>query len=253
MPIYNLAYWSQNRPWISWTPQANSHLLQMTTYKVGWGGGWWQPWANTVAYWKLDGDMTDSSNNNRDMSVRVWSISYWTLTSWIKYWIFDGSTILTHSTNYAWLTSWTLLAWVYYNSVPWEWFADNQNTNNSNNYFSVWTYTNEYYRPLYWWVARWTTTAPWTWQWFLFAITQAESPATLHYYKNWALVSDISTWAFLYNSWHNQRCIWWLARWTQYYDKLTWYLSNIIIEDKVRTVQEISDYYDQTKWDYWIS
>jgi hypothetical protein len=35
--------------------------------------------------------------------------------------------------------------------------------------------------------------------------------------------------------------------------KLYWQLSNVIFEDKARTSQEVSDYYDQTKWDYWIS
>ena len=40
----------------------------------------------------------------------------------------------------------------------------------------------------------------------------------------------------------------------------TWYGNDVhlqvwasIIESKERTTQEISDYYDQTKWDYWIS
>jgi hypothetical protein len=31
------------------------------------------------------------------------------------------------------------------------------------------------------------------------------------------------------------------------------YVSNLIIEDKARTAQEISDYYNQTKANYWIS
>ena len=33
-----------------------------------------------------------------------------------------------------------------------------------------------------------------------------------------------------------------------------WYwISKVIIEDRVWTAQEIADYFDQTKWDYWIS
>jgi hypothetical protein len=36
-------------------------------------------------------------------------------------------------------------------------------------------------------------------------------------------------------------------------DNLKWYLSQFILEDKTRTAQEIADYYNQTKWNYWIS
>jgi len=45
--------------------------------------------------------------------------------------------------------------------------------------------------------------------------------------------------------------------WNQIFNEIPrhwmWYLSEIIIEDKARTAQEIAGYYNQTKWDYWIS
>lgn len=31
------------------------------------------------------------------------------------------------------------------------------------------------------------------------------------------------------------------------------YISNVIVENKARTAQEVADYYNQTKWNYWIS
>jgi hypothetical protein len=36
-----------------------------------------------------------------------------------------------------------------------------------------------------------------------------------------------------------------IDRWWAYY-------SNMILENKVRTAQEISDYYNLTKWNYWL-
>lgn len=76
MPIYNLAYWSQNRPWISWTPQANSHLLQMTTYKINTPAP-----ANHLLYMPLDGDVLDYSENHNN----------WTWSSWWTYWLLGES------------------------------------------------------------------------------------------------------------------------------------------------------------------
>jgi hypothetical protein len=37
---------------------------------------------------------------------------------------------------------------------------------------------------------------------------------------------------------------------TIYYDG---YMSNVIVENVAWTDQEVADYYDLTKWDYWIS
>ena len=205
----------------------------------------WQPWANTIAYWKLDGNLNDSSNNNRDLTARTWTISYWTLPSGEKYWIFN-STIVTHSTNYIWLSSWTILAWVYFNSLWWTILVDNQNANNSDYYYAVCLYESATsYRPIYMRSSSYKATAPWTWWWFLFAVTQDGSG--LKYYKNWDAPISISTTNFIYESTHNQWCVWWLARWTQNYNLFDWYLSNIILENKVRTAEEISDYYNQTK------
>jgi hypothetical protein len=43
----------------------------------------------------------------------------------------------------------------------------------------------------------------------------------------------------------------WLWRLTYY--QPNWYFKTLILEDKERDASEVSSYYDQTKWDYWIS
>jgi hypothetical protein len=211
--------------------------------------GWWEPWANTIAYYPLNWDVLDYSGNSRNMSARTGSISYWTLTSWDKYWIFDWNTIVT-TANMTSVNEGTLIMWLYYNNWASDWvpFVMNFDQNGSDTYR---------YFPLYDdWQGRYclyfsgwpVATAPWYWQWFMFTIVQ--SWWTLTYYKDGAYVNDYSSSGFVNLSWTNQWCIWWLARWTQYYNKMNGYVSNIIIEDKVRTAQEISKYYDQTKANY---
>ena len=71
-----------------------------------------------------------------------------------------------------------------------------------------------------------------------------------HIYVNWVdaaswtgnasyNLADTNFWLFSANSWNN--------------DYFYGNISNFIIEDKERTAQEVSDYFNQTKWDYWIS
>lgn len=45
----------------------------------------WKPTNNTIAYYKFENNLNDSSWNNRNLSMATWSFSYWTLSSWIKY------------------------------------------------------------------------------------------------------------------------------------------------------------------------
>jgi hypothetical protein len=44
--------------------------------------------------------------------------------------------------------------------------------------------------------------------------------------------------------------LWRQNSWTNYFQ---WNLSNCILEDRVWTAEEISDYYNSTKANYWIS
>lgn len=226
-------------------------------YKLTWIYVWqdkvrpsgWKPWSNTVAYWTLNWDINDHSGNWHDMSARVGTISYWTLSNGYKYGIFDWNTIITTS-NITTLSSGTILMYLDY---IWYWtpLAWNTNTNNSNNYNYISSYWSSNFRPVY--SPNKTTitaTAPWQNQWFLFAITQTGSKLT--YYKDGQFVSDYNNSLFINANPINQWCIWWLARWTQYYDRLDWYMSNIIIEDRVWTADEILKYFNQTKSNYWL-
>lgn len=223
-------------------------ILNMILPNIEWWWGGWQPGANTVAYYPLNWDTLDHSGNGYDMSTRIGTITYGTLTSWTQYWIFNWNTILS-TTNKATVSTGTISAYVYYNGEGLI-FMDNVNTNGSNDYVSVflkawWEYYC-IYSPA---IDIPKTTSPSSW-WNLLTLTQDWN--NLIFYINGVKTQELSTSTFLHSKNWNQRCIWWLARWTQYYDKLNWYVSNIIIENKVRTAQEILDYYNQTKANYWI-
>ena len=88
--------------------------------------------------------------------------------------------------------------------------------------------------------------------WYNVAITFDSNTLTM--YINWTQYTQ--------NSWNNcdfssvLATSFWFARnisWTQNFRHMTWKMWDLIVESKVRTAQEIADYYDLTKWDYWIS
>lgn len=222
MPILNMIYWAT------------------------WGGGWgWQPWANTIAYYPLTStstvnDMSWNSNtltNNggvtfginagvdcasfdrsKDLTATISNIPQWTSARTTSFWCYMDSTF---SWGVIFLNYWTSAtpynrAW--YPCYPY-----------AGKCFTIWTFGSDLAS-----TTPWTTgqryNVVWTYDW-----------TNINLYLNWVLIATNVT---------NLNTTWYvLALWND----LIGYLSNVIIEDKARTAQEISDYYDQTKWDYWIS
>ena len=61
-------------------------------------------------------------------------------------------------------------------------------------------------------------------------------------YINWQQVKQVSA-----GSW--TRLPYWAIVWA---NGSNWDMSNIIFENKARTAQEVSNYYNITKWKYWL-
>jgi hypothetical protein len=242
MPIYNLAYWSQNRPWISWTPQANSHLLQMTTYKIGGWGGWWQPWVNTIAYYPLT-----STTTNTDQS---WNWNNLT-NNWVTFGTYWG-------VNCANTSSWSL-TWTITDIPTWDsprtiqlWAYCNQTANNYRVVYSYWAtsmyrFLESYWATNGWWiivVSHYYGDVYTSYNWrtgyrILFTYVYDGSTATV--YVNWTDVwhTDVVLDTADSNFTISNNGAWFL-----------WYMSKFIIEDKAWTQPEIEWYFNQTKWDY---
>lgn len=222
MPILNMIYWAT------------------------WWGGWWQPWANTIAYYPLTSDTTvnDMSGNNRNLTNN-W-VQFWEY-AWANCGYFNWSSYLAINSNpLTWSSDFTAVSWFYntQNSSGWQnsiafWAPSWSNAfstwiNNSGRKLMVWGWNNDrdtwYVVPVNTWIC----------------CVMSHSWWTIKTYVNWNLVNT-STVSF--NLWSSKTRIWcWLSN---DLDKFYWYIWECIIEDKAWTEQEASDYYNQTKSNYY--
>lgn len=206
---------------------------------------WWKPWANTICYYTFDNqNLDDSSGNNNNWSWYNGTGSFMANTWWYcaNLW---SSHAIQMPFNLWWLTNWTLNVWIKYNSfsksfqwILWckEWSSWAMHINVTNNKLieiaMVWHSAISY------------QTSMATDIWYNICITK--SWTTYFIYINGTLWNSWTWWAISTN--YTQYL------WTSYTDNryLDWYLDNVIIENKSRTAQEISDYYNLTKSNYWL-
>jgi len=221
-------------------------IIQMHWYTVpSW---WWQPWANTLLYMPLNDDVLDYSDNHNN----------WTWSSAWRYW-------------YLWESSNKKCAYIDWNQIdlstcpiwtgnPWAFTH------------SCWVKTNDSGVSVlhHFWQDSYTS----------------RSMPIIFYGNNHSPINDsygvdISLWgnasSSLYNNWMHvvytydgsgwhqlyiNGSLYWTGSWTLnigsgYYciwlnssSYKEFWLSECIIENKVWTAQEVSDYYTLTSWDY---
>jgi hypothetical protein len=237
MPILNMIYWAT------------------------WGGGKWQPWANTIAYYPLTSTTTvnDQSGNNRNLTNS--NVSFWTQfgvdCAYIS-WNADSS----HSVskylywNITWLPTWawarTFLFWVYNNNANISSVADDM-------YIFQWQASNNKMVFVNWWWVdsrsglaisqRWSSWSFWV------SIRKQRCYNVITYdgtkfewYVNWV---SRWTWTKTINTWSNKFSIFGASE-NPAWNAFNGWMSKLILENKVRTAQEIQDYYNLTKWNYWL-
>ena len=207
----------------------------------------WQPWANTEAYFPLEDDYIDKSKNNISMT-KNWTISFTTLSSWKKVANFQWWTIYSDNNFMSLLTNGYTVSY---------WYTVNKSSTNRRNQFYLWWdfRTLECWATTLetWWSGWWKTKLYYygdnsVWDtshngWLNVAIT-VENHTSVKMYINWNLYTSHST---TQSSW--LLGIWYSASIWDYHN---WYMSEFIVENKIRTAQEISDYYNQTKANYWL-
>ena len=216
----------------------------------------WQPWANTIAYYPLTSTTTndDRSGNGYDMTLHNNPIF------WTAYWV-DCMKCYWSDWNWGW-------NWLYTTSLS---------TSSLWNSFSIW----------YWGLLE-TSSFIWVFSarshprnWITAAIELAS--VTTEILNNWTINRIRYAWTITKNVWHYVLTTYDNWAWNLYYDwqlVATWnynigsapyisiwvylsdwtptwyiyacngYISNVILEDKVRTAQEVADYCDQTKANY---
>jgi hypothetical protein len=218
----------------------------------------WKPWANTVAYYPLTSNFNDASWNSRNLTNT--NVSTTTL-SWVLCAYFNGSnSYLTYSWFALWNTARTINLWLNYirpNSSSdrlWIIHIANPSANTQASlYWSLWSQiktstticTADWYNSS----AESQTATISSWLWYNLVITQEWT--TVKLYLNWDLKFTIS-------SYPNQqaapswRRLWASCRSIDINQYFKWYLSSVILENKVWSTDDIANYYNQTKSNYWL-
>lgn len=209
----------------------------------------WKPWSNTIAYYPLTATSTvnDMSWNNLTLT---WG---WTYQFWTYGWV-DCCSISNgyFTANHSWSWDITILArcnyqwepandtWVIamtYSSYPVSQIGYNKKNKRPNNDPSWWIYA----------YAQWGSSLDYTTnyhqnanQWYL--VTWVRDGSSIKLYINWVLEKEkaISIWTLSYTQLG-------ISRKTR---SMVGYVSNVIFEDKIWTVDEIAKYYNSTKWNY---
>jgi len=203
---------------------------------------WWKPWANTIAYYKFNNNLNDSSWNSRNLSLLSGSVSYGVASWWGEYAYFNTSTSASVSmptVNYGndnYTVSFyrqpkQIFSWF---QCIFDWVRD--------------TMQDPWYirvtKSIYVWDDINYTAAVDTW----YYITVVRSWQNISAYINWTYIGSYQAVSWVY--------------WTKLFINQIWnsssyknnnYLWEFIIEDKARTADEITAYYNQTKSLYWIS
>ena len=245
----------------------NGEEYEIREYQAG-----WQPDpSRTIFYY----DFEDSSNRLKDTSwnnndaISVSNITYWTV--WGQT-VAQTTWVVPCGININWNISWSIGTGDFTVSF-WTYCVDPWNNNCSPAIFSVFynasprTWISIFYNPRnaysQWdavlWRLTWSNQKAWTRQastmnnaWHHFVMTRSSWTVTCYldgvqdvapYTDNTALPSNNNTqWYLLSRSNEASQSFPSWAKGDKY-----------ILENVWRTAQEISDYYNLTKWDYWIS
>jgi hypothetical protein len=217
----------------------------------------WTPWANTIAYYPLTSSSTNKDIvNNRNLTT-FWWVTYETLSSWLSVARLSGvsssnsNQLITDS--HTWYNIGTISVWGKPENNGWSYV---------NKYILARVWNQEYLDLFTAWNGVYNARSKVSSsssriytsnispivdnKWHHFVASSSVNSIAL--YIDWVLIwqtnttaNELSTNAYLY-IWSND---------DSYYG-YKWLMSNVIIENKARTAQEISDYYNQTKANYWL-
>jgi hypothetical protein len=223
------------------------------------------PWANTLAYYPLETDTNDYSWNNRN-----WTNNWVTFSNWV--WVFNGSSYVSLWT-WSWTkiqTNMTISVWFKWN---WSWSRDNCvvgkmmyaptsynqayywiTVHEEDRYLCIWTYTGSDWNmhPLNfrttsgWSPTLWPVTQSNKWYHTVLTVNWTTKKA----YIDWVLVATETSASTSSTVSIDTR----IGSFVRYnYDSyFNWNISAVIFEDKTRSAQEVSDYYNLTKSNYWL-
>ena len=225
-------------------------ILNMIYWATWWGGWWWQPWANTIAYYQFDNNLNDSSGNSHNFSMATWTPTYWTASWGAKYIHFTQWTYTTNIT-----IPYTTSAYTINVRLKYDWtdkcFIDIQPQTNSQ-WWNRWGYLSSTSLYICSWSGTTVTGLDLT-NWI--NVVAVLNGSTAETYINGVLKNTTSiVQAQTTANYFRLNTVWYGGS-TSVYTSNAWnnYMSELILESKSWTAQEISDYYNNTKANYWIS
>lgn len=218
----------------------------------------WQPWADTLAYWKFDWNLDDEMwNANASGS----NLSYGTVGS--KHYIENTATwtscVISIPENLisqigAW--DWAVSFYVYVPSASTnspKFFWERYDGYSPRPWISMeYDYNTNMFVQLTWWSNASTTNTYQQNAWYNIVGTRISW--TVKMYVNWQLAITPYTNTDDYTSW-SWHVFYMMGRLWYNYGTLpvTWCkMSEVIYEKKWWTDQEVSNYYNLTKWNYWL-
>jgi hypothetical protein len=226
-------------------------------YKLNWIYVWnqkvrpsgWKPWANTIAYYPLTSETTvnDMSGNNHNLT-----------NSWASFWTYWNVSCvsLNWSSNYLlgniWdisLYSHTINIWVY---VKWEWMINMYGQWDPNHkwWAEVIQYHQSKFRYSYWYDDLDSTNTYSINGWHNVCAQWDRTSNKQIIYVDWVAQWD-RTPTYTHTIWNTQNfTLWKNSVYSEAY--FNWYISEYIIENKIWTAQEIVNYYNNTKANYWL-
>lgn len=223
--------------------QNNTEKILKNAYIGEYG---WKPWSNTLFY---------SNWDNGTVTAKVWTITnYWWIIakqSWtnVLYISWTNVTRIDIPTLY---DKWT---WNYHYNVWLKVGTSNFTAINYNNWYSQIAIT----QGTSWTIHAWVVEANLWWgSWYSFNSTIWVFHNVAINYLWWWTCDVYIDWVFKWTSTNTQTGYGntWSWQWfgvdSSKYSTWNWYVWANIVEDKVRTADEISTYYNQTKSNYWL-
>ena len=231
MPILNMIYWAT------------------------WGGGWWKPWANTLAYYPLTSTTTVNDESGNSLNLTNSNTQFWTY-NWVDCAYFNGTNAGLRQDTLTTSYIWTTFTWSAFICPYSTWDIAVSTMSNVGTKSQIVLQVNKSRNKFAYNLGDWSNWIDIDYSstvsantWYHLVITHDSSNNVIGY-LNWNQVVASTWWV-----WQTTTNFWiWCYVYSNneiYYGK--GYVSNVVLENKVWSAQEVSDYYDQTKSNYWIS
>lgn len=243
-------YYAVFAVWDNWTEIISNTVSVMP---------WWQPWTDTLAYYPFTSNWNDESWNGYHLSstnstsvVTLWDIKALDMNnSYCTTWSISGTSLLITTLPYtivfwtkakaSWLNKAFAITW--YEWWSWWWSGISAPTSS---WWQIevraWNTTNQ--------ITKWNAGSSYAdTNWHLYVVSFGTS--WLNVYVDWNTTPVRTTNWSVWPENNGSPLI--IGARQDYTVCGNWYISRVIIEKKAWTAQESQDYYNSSKWIYWIS